>query len=300
MPKPVVLLALISAIALGACNSPQTESLYNILHMGPKKPLAKARPPARLPLIVRRYNRPNDLGISPYLFHQRKMMIAGEAIPDEDLKALANTGDGYAAWTYAERLNAREDPALTMTTIDYYARAAEAGRAGGVPRIIELMNTEAFETASDPQLDRLERLLRDFALKKRDTQAALYLVQRYNLGTPFGDKSEDVVPLLETLAEGGDERIALQLATQILQTRELADDPDQRETARRYLGIAAQADNISIQTTAQNLLKLMDRKDNSNSVPVAPQVPTVERIAAPPPRPGNLGPFGPENEETAL
>lgn len=257
------LLPLMASLALSACGTPQGESIYNRLHMGPDQRLSKARPPARIPITVRRYNRPNDLGLAPHLFELRKAMINGKEISDADLQEIADTGDAYAAWTYAERLYARAEPADTFKTIQYYARAADQGRAGGIPRIIELTNTDAFDNATPEQLDRVEGLLRTYALRKRDTQAALFLVQRYNLGTPFGEKSEDVVDLLETLADGGDVRIALRLATQILQTRDMGENPEQRAKARRYLTIAAEAENISIQTTALNLLAMMDRQDGA-------------------------------------
>ena len=210
---------------------------------------------------MQKAQRPNHLGISPYLFEQRKRMIAGQQISDTDLRALADTGDAYSIWNYAERLHGRRDPGLTVQAIEYYAQAAEKGRGGSIPRIIELSSSAAFAKASPGQIARVEAVLRTYAVEKGDMKAAFYLVQRYNVGTPFGDKSDQVIPLLETLAAGDDARIALRLATEILGTGGLAVGADAREKARRYLAIASRAEDLSVKTTAKNLLALMERQD---------------------------------------
>ncbi len=240
---------LVASVVLSACTTTDVSTPAEpVVEVEAKpKPVRKAR------------TQPNPYGLSPYLLRQRTALVQGREIKIDDLKSIADKGDGFAAWEYAERLNALEDRSLTLDMVAYYAAAADSGRAGGIPRLVQLMNYPEFAQADQEQLDRLETLLRRYAIDEKNTQAALYLLQRYNLGTPFGDKSDQAVDLLTTLAESGDTRIALSLATQIMQAPD-ANSPEQLAEARRFLDIAMGSDVMSVKTTAHNLLALMDRR----------------------------------------
>ncbi len=240
---------LVASVVLSACTTTHVST--------PAEPMVEVE--AKPKPVRKARTQPNPYGLSPYLLRQRTALVQGREIKIDDLKSIADKGDGFAAWEYAERLNALEDRSLTLDMVAYYAAAADSGRAGGIPRLVQLMNYPEFAQADQEQLDRLETLLRRYAIDEKNTQAALYLLQRYNLGTPFGDKSDQAVDLLTTLAESGDTRIALSLATQIMQAPD-ANSPEQLAEARRFLDIAMGSDVMSVKTTAHNLLALMDRR----------------------------------------
>lgn len=283
MPRLLPSVALFAAVFLAACSTPKTPP-FDTAPIEVAQPKPKKKPATRV--------RSNPFGLPPYLQDQRVALTQGREISEKDLRAIADYGDGFAAWEYAERLKARADSAEVLTMLNYYALAAETGRAGGIPRLIQLTDFPEFAQAAPTQVARVETILRDYALNKGDTQAALFLIQRYNRGTPFGDKSGEVADLQRTLAESGDARVALSLATQILQGPK-KDDPAQRAEARKYLETAQGAENISIKTTAQNLLALMDRRDGqeapapaqetevANDVPVTDIVSTKETPVVP-------------------
>jgi len=257
MHKPALLLLLTGTLAAcgGTPRGLHPEPTKAQLAMMAVKPMA--RPTKIKPRKARTV--PNPYGLSPALLTARLALVEGRTVPDAQLRAIADHGDGFAAWTYAETLNTRDARDQTVTMATYYAIAAETGRAGGVPRIIELVERPEFASATQDQRDRLEKLLLRYAIEEQHTQAALFLIKRYNLGTPFGNKTDQVVALLDSQARSGDARIALNLATQILQNPD-ARDAESLAKARDYLTTASQSETLSIRTTAENLLILLDRR----------------------------------------
>jgi hypothetical protein len=90
------------------------------------------------------------------------------------------------------------------------------------------------------------------------------LIRMYRAGDPFGLEPEKADALLVAAAEGGDAEAALDLAYATLAG---VPNPAKIELAKGYLKIAAAAEELSIRTQAENILRGLE--------PGQPQILTI-------------------------
>ena len=206
----------------------------------------------------------------PGLRALRMKMVAGTPLTYTEMRALADAGDGLAAFKTAQSLEAEEDPALVDDAIHYYALAARTGRDFAVRRLVSLLLTYA--PALQPALQRnAEDALRTQA-QNGNVIAAQALSDMYLQGKPFGKNTERGLAYLEMSAGQGDGKAAVRLAMMYL--KGTADVPADRDLARATLKIAAQSTDLGSRTMAENLLRTMPepprrRPDNMVVQPVA-------------------------------
>lgn len=180
----------------------------------------------------------------------RTRMIAGKKVTDKELRSLAKSGDDLGQYYYAKRLEERGDPDVLDDAAGYYLTALKKGRDAAERPLIRLLDGGALDTQTELVAD-AEVLLTKLA-GKGDATARDALISMYRQGQPFGLKTDQADALLVAAAEGGDAKAALDLAYAML---EGVPDPARIESAKGYLAIAAKADDLSIRTQAENILR---------------------------------------------
>lgn len=185
-----------------------------------------------------------------YLELIRHLMVKGETVKYEDLKKLADSGDGLAAYNLAKRLNKSGSDATT-TILHYYTMAAAKGLDYAVRPLVSVLRKGA-DGASQASLDGAERVLED-AARHGDEVATEALAKFYLDGKPFGHNPDKAKALRERMAEAGNGQVAFQLAVQILSSSDAS--KTDRSKVNDYLKIAAKSDDLGVRTMAENLLR---------------------------------------------
>jgi hypothetical protein len=188
---------------------------------------------------------------TPALRQARVDMLAGIAIPDADLRALADRRDGRAAQDYVRRLVSQGTG--TPSDIAWYGSIAVAsGRVWTLPETVGAM------LALDPATEPPERVKAHMAMLYPHAWAGNALAQDALIalngpGRLFGPMSDKTrARLLEMDRKAGDGRVALQLAMAALRA------PADREVARTCLQAAQGSSHLAIRTAAAALLAGLD------------------------------------------
>lgn len=189
----------------------------------------------------------NDLPTAE-LRRLRRRMLNDQWISFQQMRRLADAGDGLAAFNYAERLLAMNDPDLHSAAALYLATAAYAGRDYAVWKLTELLDRRDVPF-SEKRLVHLENAMRALALQGSE-RAEAALIRYYANGHPFGRHPEKARSLLGDMADQGDTAAAMRLATQALS----GEAPEIGEARlARLLDIAATSDNLGTRAAAQTL-----------------------------------------------
>lgn len=183
----------------------------------------------------------------------RKRMVGGGKVSMNTLRALADAGDGLAAFRYARLLQAAVPPAKAGAAAHYYAIAAYTGRGFAVSPLAKLLVSEG--AAYNPSL--LKQSLNAMTIQaiSGNAAAAKALGQMYSDGAPFGKDLGQAQHFLG-LAGQSDPAAALKLGLALMS--DPADAALDHVGARAALGLAAQGSNLSARITAENLLRLLD------------------------------------------
>ena len=185
----------------------------------------------------------------------RKSMVTGQKVSSDQLRALADAGDGLAAYRYAKLLQASAKPAKTGAAAHYYAIAAYTGRAFAVGPLAKLLVAEG-ESYGPKLLKQCKNALTIQAMSG-NAHAAQALGQMYSTGAPFG---RDLPQAQHFLAMAGqsDPAAAMKLALVLLS--DPTDAALDHAGARAALTLAAQGTtSLSAKVTALNLLHLLDK-----------------------------------------
>ncbi len=184
----------------------------------------------------------------------RREMIAGKDISATSLQALADAGDGLAAFRYAKLLGERAVPDPTGVAAHYYAIAAYTGRAFAVPPLASLLKDNG--AAYSPS--RLTHGLNAMTVQafSGNPVAATLLGQMYVDGVPFGRDLDQARRFLDMASAGGSPKAVLQLA--IVLMSDPVDAAAGHPGARSTLLLAAAGDDLAVRVTAENLLRLID------------------------------------------
>jgi TPR repeat protein len=187
----------------------------------------------------------------PYLRQMRKDMVAGRRIPFDALRALADLGDGLAAFKMGEYLVSTGKPALQDDALHYFSIAAYTGRDFAVPHLLRVLQGDQSETSAT-RLKGAEDALRLWA-RRGDAKAVAGLAEMYLAGAPFGPKTEEGLALLEQVAAQGNGKAAVELGMLYLKGR--PDLPADPEKARAALTLALDSDDLAARAMAENLLR---------------------------------------------
>jgi hypothetical protein len=179
----------------------------------------------------------------------RRDMLAGVEIAPDDLRALADRGDGLAALRYSQMLAEAWVPGSESDIAYYSALAVRTGRIWPLADAIEAML--ALDPATEPR-DRVQLYMQVLYPHAWAGNALALdaLIDLNGEGRLFGALSAETLARIEDqAAQAGDGRAYLRLALVFLQS----DDPAAQAGARRYLDLAALSDHLAVRTTAETL-----------------------------------------------
>ena len=181
----------------------------------------------------------------------RRDMLAGLAIADADLAALADRRDGRAAQDYVRRL-VRSGTGSASDIAYYGSIAVASGRVWTLPDAVRAMLT------LDPATEPRDRVATHIAMLyphawAGNTLALDALIALNGKGRLFGPMSEKTrARIVETGRRAGDGRVALQMALAALR------DPADPVAARIWLTEAQGGNHLGVRTTAAALLSRLD------------------------------------------
>ncbi len=193
----------------------------------------------------------------------RRQMISGEPISSADLQALADQGDGLAAFRYAKLVQEMETPDLTGSAAHYFAIAAYTGRAFAVAPLARLLKEEGMGYSES----RLTHGLNAMTVQalSGNADAAILLGEMYAEGVPFGRDLGQAQHFLGMADGGGSLQAVLNLGLALM--TDPTDVAAGHVGALSALGVAAAGDDLAVRVTAENLLRLIETAPFSQPAP---------------------------------
>lgn len=200
------------------------------------------------------------------LIAARAAMHANEQVSAENLRRLAEAGDGLAAQRYVRILET--DPDANPSDIAFFAaQAVGTGRIWTLETMVAAMHRLDPAAEPRPRIRKYIQVLYPHAWA--GNSVALQAVVDFNgEGRLFGPLTERTRQRIEAEArEQGDGRIELGMAMALLErTRATsAPDPKDLDQARALLEQAEASTHLAVKTTAQNLLRLMETPARNDS-----------------------------------
>lgn len=190
------------------------------------------------------------------LTNARKALAAGQSISVTRMREIADFGDGFAAYRFADWLRDNTDVPPYSDIAHYYGIAAATGRGGAIRQMIRALDAVEPANLARARSDVLENIL--FAYAEAGNQLAIDAVIRYNKSQqPFGRLDTEVEALLDHVNGESAVQIALHLVSGILQYEE----PSQYDLdlAEDYLDIAMTSESLKSQLIASNLVPLVEQ-----------------------------------------
>lgn len=197
-------------------------------------------------------------GLPPDLVRARQAMHAKEEVSDDDLRRLADSGDGLAAQRYVRSLIGQGKAVSQASDVAYYsALAVGAGRVWTLPDMIAAL--ERLDRGAEPA-ERVNLYIKVlYAHAWEGNTAALDAVVALNgEGRLFGKLSDGTRQKI--LAQGEqnmDGKVELRMALALLEKESLT--PEQVARLRGLLTTAAGSRHLGLMTTAQTLLTQVER-----------------------------------------
>ncbi|MFZ7092431.1 hypothetical protein [Primorskyibacter sp. 2E233] len=198
-------------------------------------------------------------GLPSDLIKARQQMHAKQDVSDDNLRRLADYGDGLAAQIFVRRLIAQGMAEERASDLAYYsAVAVGAGRVWTLPDMVDAMKR------LDPKTEPRERIRKYIQVLYPHAWAgntlALDAVVEFNgkdkLFGALSDSTRDKI--LAQGQENADGKVELRMAIAILERVELS--LPERQEARNLLDRARKSTHLGVMTTAENLIAMMDRK----------------------------------------
>ncbi len=187
----------------------------------------------------------------------RRDMLAKHVVSDENLRALADHGDGLAALNYVRLLVSRHhgQPEHASDIAFYGAIAVGSGRVWPLADMVDAMRLLNPKTEPPARIRKYIKVL--YAHAWAGNSLALQAVVDFNgEGRLFGKMSERTrARILEQSQKNGGARAEFQLAVELM--KKPTRTADETELARKYLVVAAKSGDLAIKTTSENLLLLL-------------------------------------------
>ncbi len=188
----------------------------------------------------------------------RLSMLEKQVISDENLRALADYGDGLAALKYVRILVSRyQGQRAHASDIAYYAAVAVgSGRVWPLRDMINAMRL--LDPVTEPKKRVREYIAVLYAHAWAGNTMALDAVVEFNGdGLLFGEMSDATrAKILAQSKVNGNGRTELRLAVRLMINSERP--AEETKLAQTYLVRASGSDNLAIKTTAENLLLLLN------------------------------------------
>jgi len=215
-------------------------------------------PQAQAPLVLQITSR---IPTNALLKSIRRRMVRKQRVSFAELRLLADTGDGLAAYRLAQRIVAMEKPDILVDAAHYFSIAVYNGRAYAIRPLVTIL-ADPGVSISEKRLEHIERALRRQA-DSGELRAVEGLAHLYKTGVPFGRKPEEAQALLKSVLEKKfDGELALRLAVNIARNTPLA--PAEIAEIRKYLLIAKTSERPGTRAAAQTLLQTYPEPEVSN------------------------------------
>lgn len=190
---------------------------------------------------------------NPELQAARKRMVTGGQLSSSALRALADAGDGLAAYRYGKLLQTSQPPAKVGSAAHYFAIAAYTGRAFAVAPLAQLLQSEGADYGPSLLQNSLNALT--VQATSGNAKAAQFLAKMYATGVPFG---LDLTQAQHFTALAGQDDPVGAVKLGIALMGDASDAALNHVGAKAALSIAANSTNLSAKVTAENLLRLLD------------------------------------------
>lgn len=199
---------------------------------------------------------------NPVLHQIRRKLVNKKRVSFSDLRMLADSGDGLAAYRLALRIAKMGKPELMSDAAHYFSIAVFDGRRYAVRPLVGILSDQSIVIAPK-RLRHLEKSLLRQA-RSGDARSISALARLYKAGTPFGSKPDEALALMKRAVDRNfDGEIALQLAVSIVSRQPLM--REEVAEVERYLTIAAKSRNVGVRATAQNLMRLVKLRSHSDA-----------------------------------
>ena len=188
----------------------------------------------------------------------RQEMLAKHEVTDNELRSLANYGDGLAALKYVRKLVSRHagQPEHASDIAYYGAIAVGSGRVWPLEDMVLAMRSLDPETEPPKRINKYYKVL--YAHAWAGNSIALDALVDFNgKGMLFGELLEETrARIIEQSTRNGGGRAELRMAVRLMSKPDRS--AEETELARGYLTLASATDDLSIRTTAENLMLLLD------------------------------------------
>ena len=216
-----------------------------------------------------------DIG-NANLVRARRAIHDGRPVSLGTLRALADLGDGNAAFKFAKTLDALEDPALGADIAHYYAMAAATGRAGALFGLVRSLQALDPTTTGPARLSNLREVLIAYA-RAGNSIAVEAMIRFHVAGTPFGPLDDELERLAAEEDAPGAPLVALQLATQLMQDG--WSDRDTLMRAAEHMETAGRSPSLRLRLIVDNMRPILAARLETLAS-VAPAAPNDALAAA--------------------
>ncbi len=189
-----------------------------------------------------------------FLRRARDRMVQGKTVPTDLMQALADAGDGVAALHLAQQLEARGNTVPARDVAHYFGIAAATGRVAGLIGLVRTLKRIDPAATNPKRVQRLKEIVLAYAMAGNSVASAA-MMEFHLAGHPFGPMPEEIASLATQGRGAGGALIALQLASDLVQTR--WDDPTALTRAQSYLRLAVRSDSVRVKLIAGNLLPVL-------------------------------------------
>ncbi|ANT63726.1 hypothetical protein AYJ57_24960 (plasmid) [Salipiger sp. CCB-MM3] len=191
----------------------------------------------------------------------RRDMLADRNVSYGRLRALADAGDGLAAWAIGQKLEAMNRPDLASDVAHYYATAVISGRLFATPRLVDALDAGLEADAFTNQPTRLRSIgnALEFAATNGEAVAAARLARAWQEGDVFGTADAEKSERYARMAAAAGQNDAIEL---IVRQKIAARDV---EGTKEAINLAGSVNDLGMVALGQNLLRQMQSDQEEES-----------------------------------
>lgn len=196
----------------------------------------------------------NELPTEP-LMAARRALSDGAWVSVEQMRQLADLGDGFAALRLARWLDRQGDEVPAADVAHYYGVAAATGRGGAISNMIRILDTIPPEDLGPRRAEVLRNIILSYA--QAGNSNAIEAAFRYHAkGLPFGSLEAELTDVVDKAVGDAAAELALKLA--VIRLQEPAETIEELEHTQALLETAMTASSLQTLLTAQNLMPVLE------------------------------------------